>query len=140
VIHPNRSISPDQGRGLLQRFRDLNLGPCGIDVGDQARVTVAGCLSLDHPVEGGVRYSLLEPSGAQRVLGIQWSDGRLEIGLSAEVEPGASSSFGVTLGRDGLGRIAAPELGARLDLERPDAKEVEHFLRRIVRAAYARAS
>ena len=136
VIRPNASISPEQARRLLRRFRDLNLGPCGIEVSEQARVTVAGCLSLDHPVEGGVRYSLREEEGAERVLDIRWRKGRLALCL----EPDAEQCLDVELACDGLGRLAAPDLGARMHLERANPREIEHFLRRIVRAVYARAA
>ncbi|MFT7671375.1 MAG: hypothetical protein ACI8X5_004093 [Planctomycetota bacterium] len=142
VIRPNGTISPEQARKLLRSFRDLNLGPCGIEVGDNERVTVAGCLSLDHPVELGVRYSLREDDGIERVLGIQWSAGHLTIQLTAgsAYDSALDQEFEVKLGCDGLGRISAPDLGARLNLTSSEAKDIEHFLRRIVRAAYSRVS
>ena len=142
VIRPNGTISSEQARRLLRRVRDLNLGPCGIEVRDNERITVAGCLSLDHPVEMGVRYSLHEDSGRERVLGLSWNEGRLVIELIANEADGSivSAPIDVELGCDGLGRIAAPGLGARLHLANADAREVEHFLRRVVRAVYSRAS
>lgn len=142
VIRPTGNISAEQARGLLRRFRDLNMGPCGIDVGSNARVTVEGCLSLDHPVERGVHYGLRESGGEERVLDIRWDENHLVIQLVAKRACTASSDegFDVQLGCDGLGRISAPDLGARLHLRDSDAKDVEHFLRRIVRAAYAKAS
>lgn len=141
VIRPSGNISAEQVRGLLRRFRDLNLGPCGIEVASNARVTVAGCLSLDHPVERGVRYSLHEPNGAQRVLGIRWVENHLVIQLLTNDAHDAPlhEELDVQLDCDGLGRIAAPVLGARLHLRDSEAKDVEHFLRRIVRAVYAKA-
>ncbi len=142
MIRPIGNISSEQARGLLRRFRDLNLGPCGIEVGTNERVTVSGCLSLDHPVERGVRYSLHEDCGTERVLGIHWTEGRLVICLGNEEgqDDHMTGELDVPLGCDGLGRISAPELGARLHLRNSDARDVEHFLRRIVRAVYAKAS
>lgn len=138
VIHPNGKISAQQARQLLQRFRDLNLGPCGIEVTDRGRILVQGCLSLDHPVETGVRYALKGDDG-ERVLSIHWTKGRLLLELSAS-ESAAAGQLEVPLACDGLGRVAAPELGARLHLEDSDARDIEHFLRRIVRAVYSKAS
>lgn len=143
MIRPNGTISAEQARALLRSFRDLNLGPAGIEVTDQGRVVVSGCLSLDHPVENGVRYAIHGEQG-KRVLSIQWKDERLLLQLSAPT-PGAipascASELNVPLSCDGLGRLSAPELGARLNLDESDAKDIEHFLRRIVRAVYSQAS
>jgi hypothetical protein len=142
VIRPNGTINSEQARGLLRRFRDLNLGSCGIDVGENARVTVAGCLSVDHPVENGVRYRLREDAGAERVLAIHWEGDHLVLRLGSGDAPESlvQGELDVELGCDGQGRVAAPALGARLDLESAGPLEIEHFLRRIVRAVYSRAS
>lgn len=142
VIRPNGSVNAEQARHLLQRFRDLNLGPCGIDISEGSRVVIAGCLSLDHPVERGVRYCLQDDAGNERVLSILWSEPQLDIRLSHDRSPdsGDAEQLDVALGTDGLGRLSAPDLGARLNLEKSEAKDIEHFLRRIVRAVYSRAS
>ena len=143
MIRPNGTISADQARLLLQRFRDLNLGPTGIEVSERGRVLVRGCLSLDHPVENGVRYALSSEQG-ERVLRIRWQDERLVLQLATpdlaqpENAP-CTGEFDVALSCDGLGRVAAPEIGARLRLEDSDARGIEHFLRRIVRTVYAQA-
>jgi len=140
VPRPNGTASAEQARWLLRRFRDLNLGPCGIEVADLGRVVVAGCLSLDHPVESGVRYCLREKQG-ERVLRIHWDGDRLVLQLSptGDMTVVAENELGVPLSCDGLGRLSAPRLGARLHLEQAGAVEIEHFLRRIVRAVYSRA-
>lgn len=142
MIRPNRKISGEQARRLLQRFRDLNLGPCGIDVSRSARVTVAGCLSVDHPVEGGVRYRVQEAEGEEQVLAIHWEEGQLVLRLRSRSDNRAlvQEEIEVELGCDGLGRVAAPQLGARLHLDRTEPRDIEHFLRRIVRVMYTRAS
>ena len=142
VIHPTGTVSPEQARALLQRFRDLNLGPCGIDVAPGDRVVLAGCLSLDAPVERGVRYCVQDEAGGERVLSIAWAESHLDIRLTADRAPDSPerSQLDVNLGTDGLGRLSAPTLGARLSLEGSEPKDIEHFLRRIVRAVYAQAS
>ena len=137
VIRPTGIVSAEQARALLRRFRDLNLGSTGIEVSDRGRVLVGGCLSLDAPVESGVRYSLRELEG-ERMLVIQWDDDRLVLQLTGPDDSTISGELGVQLACDGLGRVSAPELGARLHLESADARDIEHFLRRIVRAVYAR--
>ena len=99
-------------------------------------MTLEGCLSLDHPVEGGVRYCVRESHGEQRILAIEWADERLVLRL----DPDDGRSLDVELGCDGLGRLAAPVLGARMHLGSNQPREIEHFLRRIVRAVYARVA
>ena len=141
VIRPNGAISSEQARGLLRRFRDLNLGPCGIDLSESERVVVAGCLSLDHPVERGVRYGLLRPDGSERVLAMHWEERMLVVRLRTgpEADSHVEEKFDVELGCDSLGRVSAPDLGARMHLDQSNAKDVEHFLRRIVRAVHSHA-
>jgi hypothetical protein len=142
VIRPSGSVNSEQVRLLLQRFRDLNLGPCGIDVAQGSRVVIEGCLSLDHPVELGVRYGVRDEAGHGHVLSILWDESQLDISLSDGDLPQAREveHLDVDLGTDDLGRISAPLLGARLNVEQSDARDVEHFLRRIVRAVYSQAS
>ncbi len=142
MIRPSGSVNSEQVRLLLQRFRDLNLGPCGIDVAHGSRVVIEGCLSLDHPVELGVRYGVRDEAGRGRVLNIFWDEAQLDISLSDGDTPQAREleHLDVDLGTDDLGRLEAPELRARLSLENSDARDVEHFLRRIVRAVYSQAS
>jgi len=140
VIRPNGTISAEQARVLLRRFRDLNLGPCGIDVSQEERVQVSGCISLDHPVERGVRYCVAGNDGVERVLAMYWDEGRLLLHLRRDRRPDSpvDEELFVDIACDGLGRLSSPELGARMSLEESDAREVEHFLRRIVRAVYTR--
>lgn len=136
VIRPTGTVSDEQARRLLRRIRDLNLGPAGIEVSDHGRVVVDGCLSIDAPVEGGVRYRL-QDGGVERLLLLCCEGSLLRIRLGSE-DSGAANELGVQLSCDGLGRVSALELGARLHLEQAGARDIEHFLRRIVRAVYAR--
>jgi hypothetical protein len=143
VIRPNGTVTAEQARLLLQRFRDLNLGPTGIEITDKGRVVVSGCLSLDHPVENGVRYAVTGESG-DRVLRIHWQNERLVLQLAPtelaqDEDLPSTGEMDVPLSCDGLGRVSAPDLGARLNLEDGSARDIEHFLRRIVRAMYAQA-
>jgi hypothetical protein len=140
VIRPNGTVNAEQARLLLRSFRDLNLGPCGIDVAQGKRVTVSGCISIDHPVERGVRYLVQGEDGAERVLAIYWTEDRLQLHLRRDRRPDSpiDEERDVELSCDGLGRLSAPDLGARMHLEDSDPREIEHFLRRIVRAVYAR--
>lgn len=142
VIRPNGRISPEQCRVLLRRIRDLNLGHCGIDVAPGERVQVSGCISVDHPVELGVRYIVQGSDGVERILAIHCDDGHLRLHLRRDRRPDSPivEELGVELGCDGLGRLSAPELAARIDLDASEAREVEHFLRRIVRAVYTKGS
>ena len=142
MIRPNGMVSGEQARQLLRRFRDLNLGPCGIDVAKGERVVVSGCISLDHPVERGVRYCLQSCDGSERVLGIAWNEGQLHLHLSRDRTPDSPivEKLEVELGCDESGRLSAPELGARMNPEETDPREIEHFLRRIVRAVCAQVT
>jgi len=142
VLRPNGRISPEQCRVLLRRIRDLNLGHCGIDVAQGERVLLSGCISIDHPVELGVRYVVQDGGGVERILAIHCEDGYLRLLLRRDRRPDSPivEELSVELGCDGLGRVAAPELAARIDLDVSEAREVEHFLRRIVRAVYTKAS
>ncbi|HIG11504.1 MAG: hypothetical protein ABGY71_08995 [bacterium] len=139
MIRPAGSATDRQARQLLRSFRDLNLGPCGIDVGKGSRVLVVGCLSVDAPVERGVRYSVRDSAGVERLLEIYCNETNLDIQLSSATTENARVALGVQLATDGLGRLSAPELGARLRLRNSNTRTVEHFLRRIVRAAFAQA-
>lgn len=135
VIRPTGSVSDEQARRLLRCIRDLNLGPAGIEVGEGERVVLDGCTSTDSPVEAGVWYRLRQDD-RERLLVIRWRDDRLQLALEDRTE----CQLDVELACDGLGRISAPDLGARLHLEDRSARDIEHFLRRIVRAIHARAA
>ena len=127
-----RDWSPRHARGLLRTLRDLNLAGSRVRIQDGMDVAIQGCLSLDSPVERGVRYRLRDSDG-DRILSLCMCEGGLEIQLSGPVE--RRLEVGLTL--DGSGRTAAPELSARLDAEQNDPRAFEHFLRRVVRGVYA---
>ena len=139
MIRLEHSLNAGQARELLRRFRDLNLGPCGIEVAREERVEVRGCLSLDSPVERGVRYRLVGVDGSEQSLRIAWEEERLSLTLRGglDVDAPVLLELEADVGCDRYGRVASTTLGARLDPVAPVERELEHFLRRIVRAVYA---
>lgn len=123
-------------RNLLRRLRDLNLTACHIDLGRGRQVSVAGCSSLDQPVERGVRYRLRLVGCGELVLTIAARDTTLHVALGDDAGPGNERVRSSSLTRDGSARLVAPAFRARLTQE-PTPRELEHFLRRIVRATFA---
>lgn len=121
-------------RRLLRRLRDLNLGDgsVALESGDKVRIT--GCSSLDHPVEGGVRYRLNFSTGQKEVFELQWSDGRLQshlISQNSEIEP-CETSFGLNGHPSGLVEISG--LRSAIDLSSASFEDYEALLSRIVEA------
>lgn len=139
MIRLEHKLNAGQARELLRQFRDLNLGPCGIEIAPQERVEVRGCMSLDHPVESGVRYHIVGVDGSEQMLRIAWNGSHLQLTLRNGLAPDApvALELDADLGCDRFGRVASTRLGARLDPVAPVERELEHFLRRIVRAVYA---
>jgi len=124
--------SPRHARCLLRKLRDLNLADARISIQAGVDVAIRGCLSLDAPVERGVRYRL-QDQGGERILTLAMCEGGLEIQLSGT----GGRRLEIELFLDGAGRAAAPELGARLNVDENDPRAYEHFLRRVVRGVYA---
>lgn len=139
MIRLEHNLNAGQARELLRRFRDLNLGPCGIEVAPSERVEVRGCLSLDHPVERGVRYRIVGVDGSEQSLRISWEGENLRLTLrhGLDLEAPIALELDADLRCDRFGRVASARLNARLDPIAPLERELEHFLRRIVRAVYA---
>lgn len=126
--------SGERIRTLLRRLRDLNLvsGPLALDGARSAEL--AGCLSLDAPVEQGVRYALVE-QGTRSVLELAWRAERFEIAIAG---PGARPRrLALEASLDPQGRACVPFLRARVGPESRDRRELEHFLRRVVRTLCA---
>lgn len=136
-FHDSR-LSEKDARALLQMLRDLNLGACAIDVTRLERIRLEGCLSLDAPVERGVRYLLRRSDGRAEVLSVTFQDGRLRLAREDEVPRTGRKprEVGADVFSDRFGRVAVPELGARIDLVNNAPRELEHFLRRLVRASF----
>jgi len=129
-------LGPAQARELLRRLRDLNLNAL-VRVSGDRRVAILGCLSVDHPVEEELRYALRTEGSHEQELSIAWHDGLLRVGLVDARTRAPEFSLEVPLLRDEEGRATATELSARIHPESTDPREVEHFLRRVVRRAFA---
>jgi len=127
------ALPSDKARMLLRRLRDLNLSAGPVAVTRALGVVLAGCSSLDGPAEGGVRYRLRRTDGVEDMLEIGWRDTNMELSLvSASNAPRRVIEVPVTFDRNG--RACARKIGARVTPESTDTRELEHFLRRIVRA------
>jgi hypothetical protein len=125
-------------RELLRRLRDRNLAARRVAVRNGLAVSFGGCTSMDAPAEGGVRYRLgVEALELELELG-SIADGGLEISLR---EPGGrpnGPALRVDLGLDGERRVVSRAMGARIDVESAGERELDHFLRRVVRTAFGR--
>ena len=126
----HRYLSEDKARTLLRRLRDLNLTSDPIALDARARVALRGCVSSDEPAETGVRYRVHFDDGREELLEIRSRREGFEVRL-----PGHRLDVQVTCDRQG--RACARAAGARVAPETNDARELEHFLRRIVRAVCA---
>ncbi|MBK7642258.1 MAG: hypothetical protein IPJ19_04300 [Planctomycetes bacterium] len=132
----------EKARALLRKLRDLNLTSGPVAVGRRACVEIAGCLSLDAPVEKGVRYRVQRDDGTPGLLEIAWNEGWLSV-ASGELGPQLPldrlppmKRIEVPVTCDRKGRACAPALGARVDPESIDRRALEHFLRRVVKTMF----
>ena len=141
MIRHDREVTAAETRELLRRLRDISLASAGIELASGAHVRLAGCVSADQPIERGVHYALLDSDGRRHLLELCSDGGGLAMTLSRDerdlCEP--PSSIAVELASDRFGRISAPALGARIDMAVCDPRDIEHFLRSLVRAALAAA-
>lgn len=128
LIH-DHDLTPSRARELLRRLRDLDLRTPDVRIRTDVAVRIDGCLSVDAPVEHGVRYRLIGPDGREHRLCIRIDGADLELTLDED-------PLRVELRVDDAGRTASPSLSARL-ADSPDSRAVEHFMRRIVRGLFA---
>ena len=124
-------LPSEKARALLRKLRDLNLTSGPVAVGRRACVELAGCLSIDSPVEKGVRYRIQQSDGRTTLLELLWNEGALSV---AAGDP--TRRLEVPDTRDRQGRACAPKLGARVDPESCDTRQLEHFLRRVVKTMF----
>lgn len=127
------ALPSDKARLLLRRLRDLNLNAGPVAVTRVLGVIFAGCSSLDGPAEGGVRYRLRRSDGTEGMLEIGWRDSNLELSLEGTTRTDRRV-IAVPVTCDRKGRACARKIGARITPESTDRRELEHFLRRIVRS------
>jgi hypothetical protein len=132
----------EKARALLRKLRDLNLSSGPVATGRRAFVELAGCLSLDAPVEKGVRYRVQRSDGKTNLLEIVWNEGILSVAagdLSPLLPPDRTppmKRLEAPVTCDRRGRACAPLLGARVDPESCDRRALEHFLRRVVKTMF----
>lgn len=129
-------LTAEKARSLLRKLRDLNLSSGPVAVNKSGWVKLAGCLSLDAPVEKGVRYRVAKSDGIVSLLEIAWTGSTLEVVASQldVAHPVTKLDVGVTCDRKG--RACAKALGARVHPESCDRRELEHFLRRVVKTLF----
>lgn len=126
------TLPSDKARLLLGRLRDLNLNAGPVAVTRRLGVVFAGCSSLDGPAESGVRYRLRRSDGIEGILEIGWRDALLRLSLDSALAKDRRE-LAVTVTCDRLGRACARKIGARVAPESTNRRELEHFLRRVVR-------
>ena len=135
---PAPVLPANRVRELLRRLRDLDLHAPRTSLSGGGRVQIAGCLSRDAPVETSLRYLIHVEGESDHSLEISGVEGRLELEVR---ERGASEVIrrvSCPLLLDPEGRATIPGIRARVHTDTTDPREVEHFLRRLVRASFAR--
>ena len=140
VDDPRSTLTEDRTRALLRKLRDLNVSAGPIAVSRRLQVALGGCLSLDGPAESGVRYRLRLANGSEGLLELRGGAFGLEIAVSGPPPLPRASRIRVDVACDDLGRVCAPALGARVSPESCDGRELEHFLRRVVRTLARRSN
>lgn len=130
------TLSGDKARGLLRRLRDLNWSSGPVALTRSSHVRLQGCASLDSPVEQGVRYRVHNPQGHSALVEIQWNGSALQL-MAFELNTQLPArQLQVPMICDRKGRICAKGIGARVSLENCKHRELEHFLRRVVRSLW----
>jgi len=129
-----RQLREHAARRLLRRLRDLNLGDGSVSLEGGDKVRITGCASLDHPVEGGVRYYLSFSDGNAEVVEIHWQDGRLHAHLTQN--EGNAETRGTSFGLNGhpSGLVELSGLKSAVDLSSASFEDYEALLSRIVEA------
>lgn len=130
------TLSADKARALLRKLRDLNLSTGPVAITRNLAVFLGGCLSLDFPAETGVRYRVRTTDGREGQLELVWGQKGLELSAIGPVPFAPRANLRIPLKQDRQGRAFARELGARVLPETCDERELEHFLRRVVRTVF----
>ena len=132
---PNdHDLKPRETRLLLRKLRDVNLGAQRVAIRPGLSVAFAGCLTLDAPVEQGVRYRLHSADGEHQTLTLEAHGMNLEIRLRTAA---GERVLVAPLTLDAMGRTASPTIAARMDVDGGTRRDCEHFLRRVVRGVFA---
>ncbi|MFT5288467.1 MAG: hypothetical protein ACI8QS_001774 [Planctomycetota bacterium] len=131
-------IPQRSARAILRKLRDLDLRVRGLLVDSNSCVQLEGCLCPDAPIEEGLTYRLRLDDGSSASLDLAWVQGALQ--LSLEGAQNLNQTRRVEFVTDDRGRATAPTIQARMHPDACDPREVEHFLRRLIRAAFAAPS
>ena len=138
VPPPAGLLAPDQARLLLRKLRDLDLHAPRLSVSGGRRVRVDGCLSLDSPVESSLRYLVHIDGESDHVIEIGWHDGLLDVEAREWGTEISLRRLRLPLFGDASGRATVPDIRARAHPDSTEIREFEHFMRRLVRAAFTR--
>jgi len=122
-------------RMLLRKLRDLNLTVRRLAVAKDSWVRLSGCLSVDRPIESGVSYRLTSDTGAEYTLELLPGETELIVNLAGSDR---SHSIAVPFELEAEGILRSDELAARVDATTVERRDLEHFMRRIVRTVCSR--
>ncbi len=121
---------------LLRRLRNSNLSAGPLAISGDFAVFPAGCSSLDFPAESGLRYRVRGTDGREGLLDLMLRAAGLELTAIGLQPLTAGGSVRVALRKDRQGGAFARELGVRPSQDTSDCRELERFLRRVVRAVF----
>lgn len=125
-------------RALLRLLRDLNLSGERVAIGSATTVRIVGCRSLDEPADQGLVYRVRQGEREYDLeIGVDMNAG-CEVLIRLRPDSPCSDRR-VRLVGGSEGPLTAPDLRARLDPDAAASRDAEHFLRRVVRAAFADA-
>lgn len=122
-------------RALLAKIRDLDLHASRIAVATGLNVSLLGCSTPDSAAGRPLRYRLSSCHGDEQ-LELRQRGSTLEIDrLNTEGQCVDTRLVALTGGDQGT--LTAAEISARIDPEQAGPRDVERFLRRIVRSVFA---
>lgn len=123
-------------RLVLRKLRDVDLREERVALDGDRSVLVGGCLSRDLPAERLLRYRLVSDSGEPQSLEMALTSEGLHLERRGAQRQLLHESD-LHLEGDATGDLLSPELRCRIDPEEAGSREVEHFLRRLVRLAHS---
>ena len=129
------ALPPARARTLLAKLRDLDLRTARISIATGLDVALDGCSTPDVSAGRPLHYRLSSCRGDARLV-LRLEDGCLVV-ERRDAEGRALGRREVRLRGGGSGLVTVPEISARIDPERAGPREVERFLRRVVRSAFA---
>ncbi len=134
---PDSLLAPaGRMRLVLRKLRDVDLREERVALDGDRSVLVSGCLSRDLPAERLLRYRLVSDSGEPQSLEMALTSQGLHLERRGAQRQLLHESE-LHLEGDLTGNLLSPELRYRIDPEEAGSREVEHFLRRLVRLAHS---